>query len=133
LNAIMAVKTSCSFSTTSTSAFSSRLSHLLDRHRPSPKGSAYMWLGRYPEALASITEQTRLDPHDIIAYSNLEDTCLALNRFDEAKSALDEARAQWPHYGYFPAYELAFFRGDQATMLKQTWPMNPQKLPRPWT
>jgi eukaryotic-like serine/threonine-protein kinase len=82
-------------------------------------GDAYMWLGRYPEALASLMEQIRLDPHNVIAYSNLEDTYLALNRFDEARSALDQARAQWTHHGYFPAYELAFFRGDQAAMLKQ--------------
>jgi tetratricopeptide (TPR) repeat protein len=82
-------------------------------------GAAYMWLGRYPEALASLTEQIRLDRHNIIAYSNLEDTYLALNRFDEARSALDQARAQWIHHGYFPAYELAFLRGDQAAMLKQ--------------
>jgi serine/threonine protein kinase/tetratricopeptide (TPR) repeat protein len=82
-------------------------------------GGLYMWMGKYPEALASAQEQIRLDPHDVDTYENLEDTYLALNRFDEAQSALNQTRAQWNNRGHFAAYELAFLRGDQAGMQKE--------------
>jgi tetratricopeptide (TPR) repeat protein/predicted Ser/Thr protein kinase len=82
-------------------------------------GVDYMWLGEYEKALSNLKQQVKLDPNTVNAHVNLEFTYLALNRFDDAKSALDRARARWPQHGYFVAYILAFFRGDNDTMKKE--------------
>jgi len=82
-------------------------------------GVDYMWLGEYEKALNSLKQQMKLDPHVLNAPINIEFTYLALNRFEEAQSALEQARARWPQHGYFVAYILAFFRGDNATMARE--------------
>ena len=82
-------------------------------------GVDYMWLGEYEKALGNFEQQIKLDPNTVGAHINLEFTYLALNRFEEAKSALDRARVRWPQHGYFVAYSLAFLRGDNETMKRE--------------
>jgi tetratricopeptide (TPR) repeat protein len=82
-------------------------------------GVDYMWLGQYEKALESLTQQIKIEPNIINGHINLEFTYLALNRFEEAQSALERARAHWPQHGYFVAYILAFLRGDNEAMAKE--------------
>lgn len=82
-------------------------------------GVDYMWLGQYEKALNSLKQQMKLDPNVVNAPINLEFTYLALNHFEEAQSALEQARARWPQHGYFAAYVLAFFRGDNEAMARE--------------
>jgi eukaryotic-like serine/threonine-protein kinase len=75
------------------------------------------WLGRYDEALAPILESLRLEPSTAM-YANALDGYLALNRLDEAKAIIQEARARkmdMPHFGY-ALYMIAFRQKDKAGM-----------------
>jgi len=74
-----------------------------DEGAASALGVDYMWLGQYEKAMDGFTQQIKLDPNIINAHINLEFTYLALNRFDEAQSALERARTRWPQHGYFVA------------------------------
>jgi Flp pilus assembly protein TadD/predicted Ser/Thr protein kinase len=81
-------------------------------------GNAYMTLGQWDKALVECNETLPLDPDVITTYGNLGLIYLALNRPDDAKATMDQARAQkldgeWLHE---VAYELAFLRNDPAEM-----------------
>jgi tetratricopeptide (TPR) repeat protein len=54
-------------------------------------GNEYMWLGRWEQALSETQESIRLERNDVIAYVNLAQIYLALNRLDDAETALDHA------------------------------------------
>jgi tetratricopeptide (TPR) repeat protein len=81
-------------------------------------GADYMWLGQYREALPNIQRAGAIDPTQA-ENGNLEDTYLALNRFDDAMAALSQTRKRLVRYGYFASYELAFLRGDVARMANE--------------
>jgi len=54
-------------------------------------GSHWMILGQYVKAAAATLEGIHLEPNVGVAYSNLGQIYVALNRFDEAKATTDEA------------------------------------------
>ena len=87
-------------------------------------GNAYLTLGQWDKALVECNETLRLDPDIITTYGNLGLIYLALNRLDDAKTTMDQARAQkldgeWLHE---VAYELAFLRNDPVEMERHiTW------------
>jgi hypothetical protein len=60
----------------------------------------------------------RLDPGRAPSYANLADTCLALNRMDEAEQAISEARKRRLNGEYLLQirYWLAFLRDDSTEM-----------------
>jgi eukaryotic-like serine/threonine-protein kinase len=78
-------------------------------------------LGQYERAVTYTLEALRLEPNLIIAYSNLAQTYLALNRLDDAKKAIEQARERKIESDFMlmPAYELAFLTGDAAEMERQ--------------
>jgi serine/threonine protein kinase/Flp pilus assembly protein TadD len=86
--------------------------------------NTYMTLGQWEKALADCNATVPLDPDVITSYGNLGLIYLALNRPDDAKATMDQARAQkldgeWLHE---VAYELAFLRNDPVEMERHvTW------------
>jgi serine/threonine protein kinase/predicted Zn-dependent protease len=81
-------------------------------------GLIYSVMGQYEKALAEFREAQRLDPDDVITYTNLATTSINLKRFDEAKKFLEQAQAlkltSVILLGDLDA--LAFLRGDLAEM-----------------
>ncbi len=80
--------------------------------------NVHMVLGQWDKALAECNATLPLDPDVITTYGNLGLIYLALNRPDDAKATMDQARAQkldgeWLHE---VAYELAFLRNDPVEM-----------------
>jgi tetratricopeptide (TPR) repeat protein len=57
-------------------------------------GIACLYLGKYEEAIGHLREAIRLDPKFGAPYGNLGLALTALNRFDEAKSVLEEAESR---------------------------------------
>ena len=84
-------------------------------------GDNYRMLGQYPKAAAFTREALRLNPVNLVALENLGQIELAMNRFDEAKTATEEALAL--KFEGTPLhqnlYGLAFVRGDAAGMKEQ--------------
>jgi tetratricopeptide (TPR) repeat protein len=84
----------------------------------------YMYLGEYEKALAETREVLRLKPDDGFAYNHVALIDLALNRFAEAKAAIEQAAAHmfegtFLHYG---RYQAAFLDRDTAAMQYElTW------------
>ncbi len=78
-------------------------------------------LGQYERATTYTIEALRLDPDMTVAYSNLAQCYLALNRLDDAKKAIEQARARTleTDFLHLPEYELAFLTGDAAGMERQ--------------
>jgi eukaryotic-like serine/threonine-protein kinase len=78
-------------------------------------------LGQYDRAAAYTLEALRLDPSMTIAYSNLAQCYLALNRLDDAKKAIEQARNSTleTDFLHLPEYELAFLTGDAEGMGRQ--------------
>jgi DNA-binding winged helix-turn-helix (wHTH) protein len=84
-------------------------------------GSLYNSLGQSEKALPQLLDARRLDPDSAFVYSNLAMAYLDLDRLDEAKSALDEARSRGFEGNdfHFNRYLVAFMEGDSATMKQQ--------------
>jgi DNA-binding winged helix-turn-helix (wHTH) protein/tetratricopeptide (TPR) repeat protein len=84
-------------------------------------GSLYNSLGQPDKAAAELMDARRLDPDSAFVYSNLALAYLDLNRLDESKSILDEARARGIDGDdfYLVRYLVAFNEGDSATMKQQ--------------
>ncbi len=78
----------------------------------------YSLTGQYEEALKEAREAVRLSPNNATAQGNVVETFIRLNRFDEARQVLDQTVGQNPNRPvyHFYSYQLAFLRGDQATM-----------------
>jgi eukaryotic-like serine/threonine-protein kinase len=78
-------------------------------------------LGQWQKAVQETQDALRLDPNDVIAYGNLAEGFLAVNRLDEAKAAIDQAQARKLDGGILrlAAYFLAFLRNDSAQMEQQ--------------
>ena len=84
-------------------------------------GFLYRKLGRYEEAIAEERRALRLAPYHWQAVYDLMVACIALGRWDEAKTAFDEAQA---HHLNSPLlgeqrYLLAFLQADNAAMEEQ--------------
>ena len=78
----------------------------------------YSLTGQYEEALKEAREAVRLSPNNGTAQGNVVESFIRLNRFDEARQVLDQTVGQNPNRPvyHFYSYQLAFLRGDQATM-----------------
>jgi tetratricopeptide (TPR) repeat protein len=71
----------------------------------------------YEQALAEAREALELNPNSIQPITNVIESYIRLNRFDEAQQALDQLMGENPDrdaYRYY-AYLLAFIRGDLET------------------
>jgi len=95
-------------------------SYPLDVVPPGNLGYIYSILGQYDKSLAATEESQRLAP-DATGYFNLAGTYLALNRFDDAQKAIEDAQkhdlaGDFLHLGI---YQLAFLKGDAAEMARQ--------------
>jgi eukaryotic-like serine/threonine-protein kinase len=84
-------------------------------------GLTYATLGQYDKSLAEFREAIRLDPEGAQRYSNCAAAYIWLNRFDEARATLDEAkRRNLDDFGsHRVLYFLAFLQNDEAAMAKQ--------------
>jgi tetratricopeptide (TPR) repeat protein len=84
-------------------------------------GSIYSELGQHDKSLGALRDSLRLSPQTGQIYSSLFNTYLALNRFDEAQSALNEAKTKGIDFPDLHAilYLLAFVRGDASGMKEQ--------------
>ncbi len=78
-------------------------------------------LGQYDKAVAETQEALRLAPDNLTTHTNLAQDLLALNRLDDAKAALDQARTRkldgWTLRLF--TYYLAFLQGDSGQMEQQ--------------
>jgi len=87
-------------------------------------GSIYDSLGQYEKAVTDTLEALRLEPNITIGYSNLAQYYLALNRLDDAKQAIEQAREHnlESDFLHVAMYELAFLKSDAAELERQvTW------------
>ncbi len=84
-------------------------------------GLAAWSLGQYEQAIEPLRESIRLDTRFFAPRLNLVWTLTALNRFDEARKVIADARAaSIDHIGFFQmAYILAFLDNDTASMARQ--------------
>ena len=82
---------------------------------------AYESLGQQEKAVANASEAVRLDPKDRFAYQNLASGYEFLGRYDEAKAVAEQAISQKvePWTIHLTLYDLAFIRGDEATMRQE--------------
>jgi eukaryotic-like serine/threonine-protein kinase len=78
-------------------------------------------LGQWDKCIKQTQDALRLDPNDVIAYSNLAESFLAANRLDDVKTAIEQAQARKLDSGFLRLmlYYLAFLRGDSAQMEQQ--------------
>ena len=78
------------------------------------------YLGEYEKALEGYREAVRLEPNDAVNYVNLAGTYLNLNRFDDAKTALDTTQSRKLEHELVPwiSYLVAFLRNDSREMEK---------------
>ena len=83
-------------------------------------GNVYVTLGQYEKAATQYRETVRLNP-TVYGYANLAQTYLFLNRFDDAKNAVDAARHRQLDADalHSVVYDLAFLRGDKLEMERQ--------------
>ena len=79
-------------------------------------GNIYASTGK--QALVEYRAAIRLDPGRAPSYASLADTCLALNRMDEAEQPISEARKRRLNGEYLLQirYWLAFLRDDSTEM-----------------
>ena len=86
--------------------------------------SNYMYLGEYEKALAETNEGLRLKPDDGFAYNHVALIDLALNRFSEAKAAIEQAAAHRfeDTFLHYSRYQAAFLDRDTAAQERElTW------------
>jgi len=84
-------------------------------------GSLYNNLGQPEKALPELAEAQRLDPNSAFVYSNLVFSYLALNRTDEAKATLQQARARGLDAEdlHILRYTIAWLENDTTTMKQE--------------
>ena len=78
----------------------------------------YGGIGQEEKALANAQQAMQIDAKDVYAYQNVAGAYMALGRYDEARAVVEQAVAQKAESSStrLIAYQLAFIRGDQATM-----------------
>ncbi|HUR34989.1 MAG TPA: protein kinase [Vicinamibacterales bacterium] len=83
-------------------------------------GQSLLRFGQYEQSLVPLRESIRLDPRFEAPYSNLAGSLLALGRYDEVASVLQDAAAA--RLNSYPIrrmnYLLALIRGDNPTMAR---------------
>jgi tetratricopeptide (TPR) repeat protein len=84
-------------------------------------GVGYTWLGEYEKSMAQTKEALRLEPNNVLAYTNLAALYIKLGRLNEAKSILDDAQARNLASKFMRSnlHYLAFLRGDTPAMEQQ--------------
>jgi serine/threonine protein kinase/tetratricopeptide (TPR) repeat protein len=84
-------------------------------------GATYGELGRYDRTIAEYREALRLEPESSVVYGNLARSYRNLNRFDEARATVDEAKGKNLDSPYLrlQLYALAFLQNDAAQMEEQ--------------
>lgn len=78
----------------------------------------YCAIGQFEKASEEAREAVRLNPDAGVAYSSVALSAICLNRFDDAKAALERALARKlepPQYRYL-LYSIALLQGDTAAM-----------------
>jgi serine/threonine protein kinase/tetratricopeptide (TPR) repeat protein len=89
-------------------------------------GATFITLGQYEKAAEETNASLRFEPDDEVAYGNLSEDYLALDRITDAKAALDEAskRKLDSPYLRLQRYHFAFLENDQPAMQEQSsWAM----------
>ena len=78
-------------------------------------------LGQHERAVDAFREAMRLDPRFIPPYGNIAGSLIALDRFDEARAAIEEASRHGVDFFSLRrhAYVLAFLRDDAAAMARE--------------
>jgi eukaryotic-like serine/threonine-protein kinase len=88
---------------------------------PGNLGVIYPVIGQYEKGLAETQEALRVAPGVAINYANLVETLTRLNRFGDARAAMDEViakRLESPDTHFYD-YTLSFLQHDQETMAKE--------------
>ena len=82
---------------------------------------AELWLGSYEQALSEAREALRLEPANVLAYTNLAALLIKLERPQQAQALLDQAAARNLASTFLRANlcYLAFLRGDEAAVEQQ--------------
>lgn len=92
----------------------------------------YSIMGQQEDALRESQEAVRLSPNNVTTLGNLVESFIKLNRFDEARQTLEQARLRNPDGGsyHYYSYLLAFVRGDQETMKRDLdwWANRPKSV-----
>jgi serine/threonine protein kinase/tetratricopeptide (TPR) repeat protein len=85
-------------------------------------GNLYFGLGRYDKSLESYLEALRISPASGQTYGGIVYSYLALNRFGEARAAVEEAKTKGIDSADLRAcrYFLAFLQNDSAGMKEQS-------------
>ena len=88
-------------------------------------GTSYRVLGRYDEALVAHREVLHLNPAAVVVHGGLAGSDISLNRFDEARSTLEQARPRVQDASDFTAnfgsllYEIDFLQKNSAGMAEE--------------
>jgi tetratricopeptide (TPR) repeat protein len=82
---------------------------------------SYNAIGQFEKGIAETREAIRLYPKFIGAYSNMGNAQIRLNRFNEAREAIEQAFAQNLDGAslHYHLYLIAFINGDAAAMKQQ--------------
>ncbi|MGA9391340.1 MAG: protein kinase [Candidatus Sulfotelmatobacter sp.] len=84
-------------------------------------GVVYAEQGQYEKSVEMSQEELQLNPDNVAPYDNLADSLIALQRFDDARKMIREARAKKleDYITRMAEYILAFYSADSAGMAEQ--------------
>lgn len=85
-------------------------------------GNIYEMLGEYEKAASETQKVLQLEPNNLVAYENLAETYLALDRIHDAKATLEEAARRKLDEITFHSilYRIAFLQGNLSGMNHET-------------
>jgi eukaryotic-like serine/threonine-protein kinase len=83
--------------------------------------SVYVRLGEYEKALSTVQQSLSLDPENGVSYVNLASLYLLLDRLDEAKATIQDARSKHidPPQNHYSLYLISFMQNDTAGMERE--------------
>jgi DNA-binding winged helix-turn-helix (wHTH) protein/tetratricopeptide (TPR) repeat protein len=81
----------------------------------------YVAIGRHQRALEEAREGVRLNPDAGVAYASVAHSAICLDRYQEARAAIEQAMARKlePPYSRYMLYGIALLEGDAAAMQQQ--------------
>jgi DNA-binding winged helix-turn-helix (wHTH) protein/tetratricopeptide (TPR) repeat protein len=81
----------------------------------------YVAIGRHEQALEEAREGVRLNPDAGVAYASLAQSSICLNRYHDARAAIEQAfsRKLAPPYSRYMLYALALLDGNAVAMREQ--------------
>ena len=81
----------------------------------------YSAIGQHERGLEEAREGVRLNPDAGVAYAGVAHSSICLERYPDARAALEQAAARKlePPYGRYMLYAIAFLEGDTAAMREQ--------------